>query len=219
MASIPNQWYLRQVASSSSKACFICYKPTPSVLITPDSKVTPVVSCVSTPCSDLPKTGVSGSQRIVDLEADSSKDFFYVCNGHLSDRGFCTPVINEEAAKKSVQEAKDSEIEKVKKEYEEKQRKKEAKLKKAKEDDKGEDKDLKDDKKEKGSDGKETEKEAEPADAESSQSPAEKPRVFTLHKNFYQMRLDRLRAAEISRRNRDRFKNPVSFPSVPQDQL
>lgn len=37
--SIPNIWHLRKVADTSSKACYICYKPTTSVLITPDNKV------------------------------------------------------------------------------------------------------------------------------------------------------------------------------------
>ena len=37
--SLPNIWHLRKVADSSSKACYICYKPTTSVLITPDHKV------------------------------------------------------------------------------------------------------------------------------------------------------------------------------------
>ena len=55
------------------------------------------------------------------MEADLAKDFFYACRGHLKDRGFCSPVIDEAAKKK---EEMDREIELVKKEYEEKLAKK-----------------------------------------------------------------------------------------------
>lgn len=37
--ALVNVWHLRKVAESSTKPCDICYKPTPSVLITPDNKV------------------------------------------------------------------------------------------------------------------------------------------------------------------------------------
>ena len=37
--SLPNVWHLRTVAEASAKPCFICYKASPSVLITPDNKV------------------------------------------------------------------------------------------------------------------------------------------------------------------------------------
>jgi len=33
-----NIWHLRKVAETSAKGCFICYKPTSSVMITPDNK-------------------------------------------------------------------------------------------------------------------------------------------------------------------------------------
>ena len=38
MAALENIWHHRKVAETSSKSCFICYKPSSSVLITPDSK-------------------------------------------------------------------------------------------------------------------------------------------------------------------------------------
>ncbi|KAL8970681.1 MAG: hypothetical protein Q9183_001400, partial [Haloplaca sp. 2 TL-2023] len=51
-------------------------------------------------------------------------DHFYVCPGHLKDRGFCTPVVDEaEAAAKKRKEELDREIELIKKEYEEKLKK------------------------------------------------------------------------------------------------
>ena len=42
------------------------------------------------------------------------------------------------------------------------------------------------------------------------------PRIYALNKVFYQKRLDRLRNLEIAKRNRERFKNPTLFPSVPR---
>jgi hypothetical protein len=39
--------------------------------------------------------------------------------------------------------------------------------------------------------------------------------VLIVYRNFYQMRLDKLRNAEIARRNRERLNNPANFPSVP----
>ncbi|CAF9914343.1 hypothetical protein IMSHALPRED_001885 [Imshaugia aleurites] len=108
--ALVNVWHLRRVADASAKPCDICYKPTTSVLITPDSK-----------------------------------DYFYVCPGHLKDRGFCIPVIDEaEAAAKKKKEEMDREIELIKKEYDEKIRKK-SKDKKGKDKDKGNDDDSKGD--------------------------------------------------------------------------
>ena len=91
-----NVWHLRKVAENASKACWICYKPTTSVLITPNNK-----------------------------------DFFYICPGHLLDKGFCQPDPDEAAAvaAKKKKDELDAEIEKVKKEYEEKQRLKREKRK------------------------------------------------------------------------------------------
>ena len=34
-------------------------------------------------------------------------------------------------------------------------------------------------------------------------------------RNFYQQRLDKIRNAELAKRNRERIKNPNSFPSAP----
>lgn len=38
-APFPNNYTHRKVAETSSKACDVCYKPSTSVLITPDKKV------------------------------------------------------------------------------------------------------------------------------------------------------------------------------------
>jgi len=89
--SLPNIYHHRHVVAGSSKPCFICYKPTTSVLITPDNR-----------------------------------DFFYTCQGHLTDRGFAQPIGHpgEDAEAKKKREELEREIELVKKEYEEKQKKK-----------------------------------------------------------------------------------------------
>ncbi len=71
------------------------------------------------------------------------QDFFYACPGHLKDRGFCTPVVDEaEAEAKRKKEAMDREIELIKQEYEDKMKKKKSKSKdkKAKDEDKGKEK-------------------------------------------------------------------------------
>ncbi|KAI4629287.1 uncharacterized protein J4E87_003551 [Alternaria ethzedia] len=180
-----NLWHLRRVADNAAKACWICYKPSTSVLITP-----------------------------------TNKDFFYICPGHLVDRGFCQPEADEakRVADQKKQEELDREIEAVKKEYEEKQ-----KLKREKR--KGKDKE-KDKEKEKEAKGKEAEEDKQDEKAKDDkikelsktkdQAQAELgPRIYQLNKNFYQMRLDKLRNAEIAKRNRERLNNPANFPSVP----
>jgi hypothetical protein len=111
----------------------------------------------------------------------------------------------------------EKEIEVLKKEFEEKVRKK-AEKRKEKEKEKKADKDeKKDEKKEDEKDEKEQEEKLK--ELEKKKDPAkatiEGPRVFELHKNFYQMRLQKKREAEIAKRNRDRLRAPGAFPSVP----
>lgn len=58
------------------------------------------------------------------------QDHFYVCIGHLKDKGFASPIIDpEEAVAKKRKEELDREVELVKKEYEEKMKKKKGKKK------------------------------------------------------------------------------------------
>ncbi|KAI1375999.1 DUF1742-domain-containing protein [Hypoxylon crocopeplum] len=181
--SFPNIWNHRRVADTSAKACEVCFKPSTSVLITPESK-----------------------------------DFFYVCPSHLKDRGFCSPIVDQEAiaAKKKKKEMED-ELERVKKEYEEKQRKKQEKDGKKKEE-KGKSKENE----EKDPSKTEKEDESKPddkdkADDKTQPKPEEEPRVFALQRTFYQQRLDRKRQSEMAKRNRERLSNPNYFPSVPKD--
>lgn len=66
-----------------------------------------------------------------------AQDHFYICVGHLKDRGFCQPIVDEaEAAAQKKRQELEQEIEKVKKEYEEKQKRKAEKRKQKKKDDK-----------------------------------------------------------------------------------
>ncbi|KAJ5099078.1 Protein of unknown function DUF1742 [Penicillium argentinense] len=189
--SLTNIYHLRRVADTSSKACLICYKPTTSVFITPDNK-----------------------------------DFFYVCPAHLQDRHFCSPIVDTEGEAARAKEQKMAEeIEKVKKEYEEKQKRKKDKEKKSDKDDKdlGKEKDeKKDESKDSANDEKERDDKIESIKKGSSGSdskPDNSPRIFALHKTFYQMRVDRLKGIEMAKRNQERMKNPALFPSVPQKEL
>ncbi|KAM0803223.1 VPS4-associated protein 1 [Usnea florida] len=189
--SLVNVWHLRRVAEASAKPCDICYKPTTSVLITPDNK-----------------------------------DYFYVCPGHLKDRGFCTPVVDEaEAAAKKKKEEMDREIELIKKEYEEKKKKKKSKDKKGKDKDADTGKDREKDNESKGDiDDENAEKEKDAkikavASKGSSSIADDIPRIYALQKVFYQKRLDRIRSVELAKRNRERLKSPSLFPSVPTDDI
>ncbi|EXJ62965.1 hypothetical protein A1O7_03409 [Cladophialophora yegresii CBS 114405] len=174
-----NVYHLRTVAEASSKACYVCHKPSVKVLITPDNK-----------------------------------DFFYICVSHLNDRGFASPIVDAEAeAARKKKEQLDKEIEKIKQEYEEKQRKKKAK-KKAKDDDKDKKKDDDDDDKaEKERDDK---IKAIQSGAGATDNPVDTPRVYALHRHFFQMRIDRLRNLEIAKRNQQRIKDPSFFPAAPR---
>ncbi|BCR85152.1 AAA-ATPase Vps4-associated 1 family protein [Aspergillus chevalieri] len=183
--SLQNTWHHRKVAETAAKACFICYKPSSSVLITPDNK-----------------------------------DFFYICPAHLKDRNFCSPVVDTAGPEaKGKEEALAREIEKVKMEYEEKQQRKKEKEKgkdgKEKKD-ADKDKDAKSDEKERDDKINSLRKqEKAQGQGQGSTSTDDSPRVFSLHKNFYQMRVDRLRNIEMAKRNRQRLQDPSLFPSVP----
>ncbi|CEJ59429.1 hypothetical protein PMG11_08054 [Penicillium brasilianum] len=192
--ALTNIYHLRRVADTSAKACLICYKPSTSVMITPDNK-----------------------------------DFFYVCPAHLQDRHFCSPIIDAESEAARLKEQKMAEeIEKVKKEYEEKQQRKKEREKQSGKDEKDKDKEKKNDKdnpKDKESTDSKTNDEKERDDKidslkkQNEMKPENGPRVFALHKTFYQMRIDRLRGIEMAKRNQERMKNPSLFPSVPNKDL
>ncbi|MCJ1279722.1 hypothetical protein MMC21_007546 [Puttea exsequens] len=183
-----NVWHLRKVAETSSKPCDVCYKPTTSVLITPDNK-----------------------------------DYFYVCPGHLKDRGFCTPIADEaDAAAKKKKAELDREIEIIKQEYEENLKKRKGKAKKAKDSQQDKNKSKEDEAKDEEDEKAEKERDAKVKALTSKDAPSlldNISRIYALQKVFYQKRLDKLRNAEIAKRNRERLRNPVSFPSVPTNDL
>jgi len=83
------------------------------------------------------------------LITPDNRDFFFVCDGHLKDTGFASPIVDkeEEEAKKKKEEMAKA-IEEVKKEYEERQKKKKKDKKDKKDDEKKDDKkeDQKDEK-------------------------------------------------------------------------
>ncbi|KAF3007811.1 hypothetical protein E8E13_010511 [Curvularia kusanoi] len=110
----------------------------------------------------------------------------------------------------------DREIEAVKKEYEERQRLKKEK-RKAKDKDKDKETKAAEEEEDKKDDKAKEDKIKEltkSGDAVSSEPTA---RIYHLNKSFYQMRLDRIRNAEIAKRNRERLQNPANFPSVPKN--
>ncbi|KAL6714873.1 hypothetical protein ACLMJK_007133 [Lecanora helva] len=62
-----------------------------------------------------------------------NRDHFYVCPGHMKDKGFCTPIVDEaEVAAKKKKEELDREIKLVQAEYEDKMKKKKDKEKERK---------------------------------------------------------------------------------------
>lgn len=104
-------------------------------------------------------------------------------------------------------------------EYKERQRKKMEKRKEKK----GKEKSEKEEKKEKDEDDKDEKEKDEKLKALSTkEAPAatdDRPKIFSLQKSFYQMRIDRIRNAELARRNRERLKDPASFPAAPKGDL
>lgn len=177
-----NTYHRRSVAATAAKPCYVCYKPTSTV-----------------------------------LNQEDGKDWFYICPGHLADRGFASPLVDpaEEAARLRKEEL-EREIELVKREYEDKAAKKKAKGKdKDKEVQKKKDEIAKREEADKDDKVKALEEEKQ------AQSPSLEvgPRVFALHKSVHQMRLTRLRNAQQAKQTQERLRNPPAFPSVPNGGL
>lgn len=182
-------YHRRLVAEADAKACWICFRPSTTVLITPEND-----------------------------------DWFHVCPGHLKDRKFAIPQDEEDLEEKKRKEELDKEIEAVKKEYEEKMQKKRERRK-------GKDADKDDKKASKKEEKKEDEEDEKQKDAKLNELEEKKdepkkgsdgPRIFELHKDFQQMRMQkkreadkRRRDAENSRKNVETLKSAGGFPSVP----
>lgn len=191
MAAPPfaNTYHRRAVAPSASKPCYVCYKPTPTVLNQADSK-----------------------------------DFFYICPGHLTDRGFATPLTDPTAeAAKAKKEALEKEIEVVKKQWEEKQKKKKKGKDKSKKEEKDKGKKIKDDDEpaaeEEEKDPVEKLKELEGRKTEQEKMGEDGPRMFELQKSVFQMRVQRLRGREQARAVQERMRGLGPLPSVPRGEV
>lgn len=182
-----NLYHRRLVAESAAKSCWICYKPSSTVLITPESD-----------------------------------DWFHICVGHLSDRSFATAKDADDLAKKKREAELEAEIEAVKKEYAEKIQKKLDKKKK-KDGEKEKEKEAEKEKAAEEALEKEQQDKIKQLENEKSGKAAKTaidgPRVFELSKQFYQMRLQKKRDAEIAKRTRERLRTPGALPSAPSGDL
>ncbi|KAM0566487.1 hypothetical protein ACHAP9_007331 [Verticillium nonalfalfae] len=147
-------------------------------------------------------------------------DFFFVCPSHLKDKNFCAPIIDTAAVEAKKKKEMDDELERVKKEYEERQRKKKEREDKEKSEDSDKDKDKSKDKSKQSEDKKSTDKMDDVEDKSKSdvtvEVPEEEPRVFSLQKNFFALRIEKKRQIELAKRNRERIAQPNFFPSVPK---
>jgi hypothetical protein len=119
-----------------------------------------------------------------------AQDFFYVCIGHLSDRGFCQPDADEakELTERKKKEEMDREIEKVKKEYEEKQR-----LKKEKRKAKDKDKETKSNEEEEDKEDEKAKDDKIKELSKSSDAAAAEPTARIYHLSKYVFYLHRLK--------------------------
>ncbi|KAL6692303.1 DUF1742 domain-containing protein [Trichoderma pleuroticola] len=188
-APFPNLYTHRKVAESAAKACDICYKPSSSVLITPDKKdffyICPVHLKDRYFCAPKIDEDAIKAKREKDLAEEKDK------------------------LMKEYQE----------KQRKKKEKEKEKKKDKDKDKDKDEAKDKDKDKdKDKEKEKQETKDETE-ADTNGTETPKEEdePRVFELKSSFYQQRLQRKRQAEAAKRDRERASQPNYFPSVPTE--
>lgn len=145
--ALTNIYHLRRVADTSAKACLICFKPSTSVMITPDNKVRQLYIWSDEFGQVAARFFWSKVVPHGRIRSHRRQDFFYVCPAHLQDRHFCSPVIDAESEAARLKERKMAEeIEKVKKEYEEKQQRKKEREKQSGKDEKDKDKEKKNDK-------------------------------------------------------------------------
>ncbi|THX13348.1 DUF1742-domain-containing protein [Aureobasidium pullulans] len=184
-----NIWHHRRVAETAAKGCMICYKPSASVLITPDSKDFFYI------CPSHLK------DRNFALPTDDEAKA-------IADRK------KKEELDREIEAVKKEYEEKMKKKQQKKDKSKNKdKDKDAKDKEKD---DKKSDQEEKERDDK-IKALTDKADASSTTKSGldDGPRVFQLQKHFYNMRLEKMRNAEAAKRNRERMRNPQLFPSVP----
>ncbi|KAK6845332.1 hypothetical protein PG995_015442 [Apiospora arundinis] len=188
--SLPNVWHHRKVADSSAKGCDLCYKPTTSVLVTPDKQDHFYI------CQAHLKE-VRFCKPIVDQAAEAAKK-------------------QKEKDDAIIAQAKKEYDEKQRKKKEaEKSDNKDSKDKDKAKDDKV-DEEKKDDSKSKDKDQDKAEPEKSPQDEEPRVF--ELQRTFYQQRLTKKRQAEeRKRQVEMSQRNRERLSNPSFFPAVPKD--
>ncbi|KAI5256780.1 DUF1742-domain-containing protein [Aureobasidium subglaciale] len=187
VAGMENIWHHRKVAETAAKGCMVCYKPSSSVLITPDSKDFFYI------CPSHLK------DRNFALPTDDEAKA-------IAERK------KKEELDREIEAVKKEYEEKMKKKQQKKDKSKD-RDKDAKDKDK---EDKKPDKEEQERDDK-IKALTDKADASSTAKSGvdDGPRVFQLQKHFYNQRLEKMRNAEAAKRARERMRNPQLFPSVP----
>ncbi|KAK8107562.1 uncharacterized protein PG998_009575 [Apiospora kogelbergensis] len=186
--SLPNVWHHRKVADSSAKGCDLCYKPSTSVLVTPDKQDHFYI------CQAHLKE-VRFCKPIIDQAAVDAKK-------------------QKENDDEIIAQAKKEYDEKQRKKKEaEKSGDKDSKGKDKDKGDKSED-EKKDDPKPKDQDKTSTEK----ASQDEEPRVFELQRTFYQQRLTKKRQAEeRKRQVEMSRRNRERLSNPSFFPAVPKD--
>ncbi|PHH88751.1 hypothetical protein CDD83_7096 [Cordyceps sp. RAO-2017] len=197
-APFPNLYTHRKVAESSAKACDICYKPSTSVLITPDKKdffyVCPIHLKDRYFCSPKIDEDAVKAKREKELADEVEK---------------VKKEYEERQRRKKEKESKGKDKDKDDKDKDDKDKDKDSNDKAGGKEQDGP-KDDKDDENRK-------QKEAKEAKEGAATPQEEEPRVFELKSPFYQQRLQRKRQVEAARRDRERASQPNYFPSVPTD--
>ena len=186
-----NIYHRRLVAQSSAKACWICYKPSSTVLITPanDDWFHICPGHLTDRKFAIPQDEEDQVKKKRDAEIEKEI----------------------EAVKKEFEERMRKKLERRKqKQYEKDGKKDDKKEDKKKEDDENDESD------EKAKEAKLKELEAK---KEPEKAKVEGPRIFELQKSFCQMRMQKKRDLEAAKRTRERLRSPNTFPSVPTGAL
>lgn len=182
-----NLYHRRLVADSGARACWICYKPSSTVLITPESDdwfhVCP---------GHLTDRKFAIPQ---DVEDQAMKK-------------------DEDAIQKEIEAVKKEFEEKMRKKLDRRRQKEheqdgKSKKEETKKEDKKEDEQ---DEKEKEERLKKLEVKNE---EEKKKAVVNGPRIFELNRNFFQMRLQKKRDGEKAKRDKERLRNMGGFPAVP----
>ncbi|KAK5680053.1 hypothetical protein LTS10_008003 [Elasticomyces elasticus] len=183
-----NLYHRRLVADSAAKACWICYKPSSTVLITPDQDdyfyICP---------GHLKDPKFATAKDAEDLAEKKRKEEL--------DKEI-------EAVKKEFEEKMKRKMDRRKQKEHEKKDGKEEKKKDGKDADKEDEKDEK----EKEERLKVLEGKKDPA---AELKKVDGPRIFELQKQFWGMRVQKKREVEVARRNRERLRGQGGLPSVP----